>query len=368
MKKCRPNDLCWCGSGIKFKKCHRERESESRLHPVQLRHSTQQLFSKKVCLHPEASPDFCNKIINAHTVQRANTLQALIDSKNHVRSFYPFEPNSQGHPKVQRLGWQHASTFTGFCGHHDSKTFAPVEQGSFSFTPETAFLLTYRALCHELFQKQGAERASLHAKSLIDRGESPERQRQIQHMFSCRIAGIQKAVRGLERIKQLADKELLAKDYTNWQFVCLTFCGPQCFATSGAVTPNQDLSRSPLQSLHDQESMLQHLYISVVAGDGAPQVVLGWRKEHSAPKLFVESLLAVSRDLFLAYFVQYIFAHLENVYFSDEWWCSLTKQDQEHIQELAGNSDAYYFPPEYIATPTVPWSLVSEEYYGLNIL
>jgi hypothetical protein len=358
------NDPCWCGSGVKFKKCHLGREDEQPLHPGELQRSIRQDFCKKGCLHPEAAVGLCNKIIDAHTVQRANTLQALLDAENHVLSFHPFVPDSDGQPKLQKLGWRKASTFTGFCGNHDSKTFEPVERGAFSFTPETAFLLTYRALCHEYFQKQASARARLHHQPLIDRGQSPERQREIQHRFRLGLAGVQKAIDDLVEIKRLADKDLLARDYTNWQFVCLAFSGPLCFAASGAPTPNQDLLRAPLQTLHDPTSILQHLYVSVVASERSPRVVLGWRKEHSAPRRFVDSLLAAPSRLFPAYFVQYVFAHLENVYFSSEWWESLARIDQERIRALAVNANAYYFPPEYTPSPSVPWSLESIERFN----
>jgi hypothetical protein len=353
------NDPCWCNSGIKFKKCHWGRADEQPLHPGELQSSMRREFAQKSCLHPEAAAGLCNKIIDAHTVQRANTLQALLDSENHLLSFHPFEPDSRGHLKLQRLGWRKASTFTGFCGYHDSKIFEPVERGPFVFTPETAFLLTYRALCHEYFQKQGSERARLGHLALIDRGEPLERQREIQHRFAIGLAGVQKATRDLAEIKHAADKDLIEKNYANWQFVCLAFSGPLCFATSGAPTPNADLLRNPLQALHDPNSTLQHLYVSVVASQGSPRVILGWRKGHDAPKRLVDSLLAVPSHLLPAYFVQYVFVHLENVYFSVEWWSSLTTPDQERIRQLARNANAYYFPPEYAASPSVPWALIS---------
>lgn len=357
------NAPCWCGSGVKFKKCHLGREEEPPLSPGELQHSIRQNIASKRCLHPEAAPGVCNKIIDAHTVQRAKTLETLIDSSKHVLSFHPFCPDNAGLPKLQKVGWRRASTFTGFCGHHDSSTFAPAEQGSFKFTAETAFLLTYRALCHELFQKLDSECARLLHQPLIDRGEPPERQREIQNRYALGLAGVRKAITDLLEIKRIADEDLLTKNYAAWEFACLTFSGPLCFATSGATTPNQDMHGVPLQTLHDPNSPLEHLYVSVVADQQSPRVVLGWRHGHSAPQKLVDSLLATPVSLLPAHFVQYVFAHLENVYFSAKWWDSLSTQDQNRIRELAGNTNAYYFPPKYAASPTVLWSLSSIEQF-----
>lgn len=358
------NDPCWCGSGVKFKKCHLGREEEQPLSSGELQHSIRQNIAPKQCLHPEAAPDVCNKIIDAHTVQRAKTLQVLVDSTNHVLSFHPFFPDSTGLPKLHKVGWRRASTFTGFCGQHDSSTFAPVERGAFKFTTETAFLLIYRALCHELFQKLDSESARLFHQPLIDRGEPPKRQREIQYEYALGLAGVRKAIADLQEIKRIADEDLLTKNHTAWEFACLTFSGTLCFATSGATTPNQDMHGVPLQTLHDPNSQLEHLYVSVVADQQSARVVLGWRQGHSAPKKLVDSLLATPGALLPAYFVQYVFAHLENVYFSPAWWDSLSTQDQDRIRELAGNANAYYSPPHYAATPTVPWSLSSIERFN----
>lgn len=361
------NAPCWCGSGLKFKKCHLSREKERPLHQNEIQRLIRGGFAQKRCLHPEAASGICTKIIDAHTIQRARTLEALIDSSEHVLSFNLSNANSKGLNNLQRVGWRRASTFTGFCGKHDSETFSPVENSPFKFTPETAFLLTYRALCHELFQKMGSELACIKLRPFVDRGEPPERQKQLQNRCEHVLAGVRSAIADLLVIKQIADKELLAKNYADWEFACLTFSGPLCFATSGSITPNQDLKGTHLQTLHDPNSQLEHLYVSVVADQQSPRVILGWRQRHCAPRKLVKSLLTTPGSLMSAYFVQYVFAHLENVYFSADWWGSLSPHDQNQIQELASNSNAYYYPPHYADTPTVPWLLSSIELFNETV-
>ncbi len=354
------NEICWCGSGKKYKKCHLGRADEKAPSIGQLRSLIGDNFIDRKCLHPNSPHECKGKIIKAHTIQRARTLESLaIDG--HVLTFYPFEIDSDGAIKRHKKGLSQASTFTGFCADHDRETFSPVEQNEFRFSPQNAFLLSYRALCHEFFQKRGAKHAGVALQSLIDRGLAPITQREIQGELRSSQNGRSKANKDLNDIKGLADHDLISKDYSRWDFVCLTFSGSLTIAASGATTPNQDFSGKILQVLHDPEVALQHLYISVIASDGAPRIVFGWQKDHSAPSKFIDSLLSIERDILPAILMQYIFAHIENVYFSERWWNNLTTCDQLHIQGLAKNSNAYYFPPTYAATPTVPWSLVSIE-------
>ena len=116
--------------------------------------SKMKAFDQKICLHPLASPPVCNKIISAHTIQRSKILKQLINPFNHVLTFYK---TTDGLPKL--VGWRLASTFNGFCGFHDSSTFEPIENQPFNNTLQQCFLIGYRALCHEVYQKTAAVRA-----------------------------------------------------------------------------------------------------------------------------------------------------------------------------------------------------------------
>lgn len=206
-----------------------------------------------------------------------------------------------------------------------------------------------------------AKRARVRHQPNIDRGVAPALQREIQRQYGLGLAGVSKAVSNLLDIKRDADIDLLAGDYSRWNFVCLAYSGSLCFATSGAVTPNQDFYRTPLQTLHDIDAKIEHLYVSVVASESSPRVVFGWEKRYVAPARFVDSLLSLPTSHIQAYLLQFVFAHIENVYFSSNWWDALDSQGQEGIKELAGNSDAYYYPPSYGAKPTVPWSQLQVE-------
>src|SRR5687767_7432592 len=72
------NALCWCGSGLKWKKCHRNREKQEPV-PVGVQvHERRQEMTKGYCLHPAASKDACSpKIVMAHTVQRNGGLTQI---------------------------------------------------------------------------------------------------------------------------------------------------------------------------------------------------------------------------------------------------------------------------------------------------
>ncbi len=57
---------------------------------------------QKVCLHPLAAPHICDKIVLAHTLQKSRSLERILDSSNHVCTFYPHTPDSNGQMMVQK--------------------------------------------------------------------------------------------------------------------------------------------------------------------------------------------------------------------------------------------------------------------------
>src|SRR5712692_6338655 len=86
------NEPCWCGSGKKYKKCNRNREFEKRLPLTAARSEMRLAWRHKQCLHPQAGPGICDKIVSAHTIQRSGVLQRIVDSTNHVCTFYRHTP------------------------------------------------------------------------------------------------------------------------------------------------------------------------------------------------------------------------------------------------------------------------------------
>ncbi len=191
MKKVGRNDPCWCGSGLKYKKCHLGRENMPRINPFDYEQKIKKHFGRKYCLHPEASIGSCKgNIVNAHTVQRSGGL-SRIAKEGHVYGFKPTMKmmiDNDGKIIPNLIGLKHASTFTGFCSLHDSETFKKLEIEPFSATPEKCFLLAYRAFSRELFTK----RADLDSSDIfpeMDAGLSLPIQIEIQSMLKLRKLG-----------------------------------------------------------------------------------------------------------------------------------------------------------------------------------
>ena len=142
------NDQCWCGSGKKYKHCHLDRERQAPLNPWDASEKIRNAFGTKICLAPEAWRNECSRQISrAHTVPKSGSLRQIVRD-GHVYAFVPSQENlmkNDGVVMPELIGLNRASTFTGFCSHHDDAIFSPVEKQMFSSSQEQCFLLGYRS-------------------------------------------------------------------------------------------------------------------------------------------------------------------------------------------------------------------------------
>ncbi len=355
------NDPCWCGSGRKFKHCHLRRAAEPSLPPKAISSQMRKSSAHRTCLHPDASEDTCGRVISAHTLQRSRVLETIADDDNHVLTFYPSELESGGRMKVHRRGWRQASTFDAFCDRHDGTAFAPLETVPFSGTKEQIFLIAYRAICWELYQKTRAVKSGPVLHDLVDRGASEHIQREIQEIIGVQDAGFRKGLADFESIKHEMDEALTTSDFSSFSAHEFVLEGPVSVVATGAISPNLTLSGVPIQTLHDKEVRIQLLAFGVDVTERGANVVFLWSNGDDAPLTYIEEIAGLDDKQLAEFLVQFFFAHCENTYFAATWWDALSEDDQSFVDSLMQNANPYYFPPEYeLNRSLAPWRLVSQ--------
>ena len=328
------NDPCWCGSGEKYKRCHLDREAESPLPRGQLNDLYRQPFLKrKTCLHPDA-PKGCGRIIRAHTLQRAGILRDLIGHDRHVLTFYPLDPTEQ-RPTTHRVGWREASTFLGFCDVHDTTLFAPVEQEPFVRDAQQVALLGYRALCHEIYQKQAAVEAQATLRENLDRGLQHEDQKVVQDMLSVEAAGRRAGLEDLNFVKSLYDQAFRTNDYTAFHTAILTFSGTPIVASTGGVHVDFDLQGKRLQNIARDPAPIHGFNFAIAGIEDGCSFVATWPAQFHKCDTFLASLLQHKKDIIPSLLMELCFAYVENTYFFETWWKNLASPNQRHIQHLA---------------------------------
>lgn len=327
------NDPCWCGSGRKFKHCHSSGKTGDLASVEQLISTFTSSFDKKNCMHPDASPTSCKGgIIKAHTIQKSGGLSRIARDA-HVYQFdanYTTLRKTKGELTVKPVGLNNASTFTGFCAHHDNMLFAPLEKVAFKASEEQIFLLAYRALYRELFYKKGQVELSKKA-DIFAKGKDPSLQAQIYQFWADIRRGGESSLRKLNHYKALYDKALLDSSFSRMSYYVVEFNSVPDFLCSACLYPEFDFDGVELQDLSDLTSLLDHLAFTLIATSSGGAAVFSWYGYSRAGYRLVQSVNRITDQLLPSAIQRLVFEHFENVYMSPEWWDKLSGETQESL-------------------------------------
>ncbi len=322
--KIRPNDPCPCGSGKKYKKCHFQRELE---HPLS-KGEIKGIFSKhsisKKCFYPGNDDSSCRgKIIDSHTVSKKSSLRKIaVESK-----VYHFKPDinltfdNDGELVLKEIGINQASTFPGFCQHHDNSMFAPIDDTTFEANEYNSFLLGFRALTKEIYAKERA--ISLIEKMReFDKGKDFMTQSQINSFLNDFKMGSLFGLRDLNIHKDNYDKAYLENDFSHSNYLDINFTENPNILFSGAIYPEFDFCGNRLQTL-GRGDFLDLLAINAIATSKGGSITFHWMGNSEVNEKLISSFISIEDKIKPSLITQFAFECFENLFISHKWWDNL---------------------------------------------
>jgi hypothetical protein len=330
--------------------------------------AVKKLFAWETCLHPEAAKGICSrKIARAHTIQRAKGL-ARIARDGHVycmtpRSLETIERNS-GRVGPELVGINKASTFTGFCTKHDSALFRSFEHGRLARCKEHAFLLGYRAICRELYNKEQQVRNVNLLRAATVGGSEAERQFWQQFVQLHEFA----VILGRDQIRRTKDEYDQILRSGQWTQVRACWIGleetPQLLV-SGAIFPEYDFAGFALNNLRpDRRDAATVAVCVVIDDDGRGAVVLTWLDGEAPAEYFGRSLYALPKEAIPHAIVRLIFEYFENNCMAPTWWEQLADTTKDRLLDRLTQSVHPLIPrnPNCLSTDdgvrAVNWTVV----------
>jgi hypothetical protein len=337
------NDPCWCGSGLKYKKCHMNREEQEPLQLWQADKEFKKAFNIKDCLAPKPMKAQCSgTIAKAHTVPKSSSLQQIARN-GHVYSFVPGIQNiekGKGKLPPQLLGINKASTFTGFCSFHDNAIFSKIERQSFMASQERCFLLAYRSLTRELYNAKALV-PLLDLMRQTDRGKPLVQQFAIQHMTNLISEGSSKRLQDTEHYKAIYDNILLSGDFNGVRAYIIELDSPPPIMCSTSILPEESFNGEKLQDVDDIKVTPHLLSFSSFYGGKHGIIAFTWLPE-SDPTclLFINSLKALPPDRITDSLIRFFFEFSENLHIQPDWWENLAVDKRESlINRLADSAN-----------------------------
>lgn len=328
------NEPCWCGSGKKWKNCHRNRHLQKKVPIGKLQHKI--LLNQKhgVCLHPEASKDTCsNKIIKAHTVQRSGGLREIAENGHVLSEKKAFENRlkNKGEISPKPLGIGEASTFMGFCSAHDNSLFEPIESNSFALNHQAAFLLSFRAIAYEYLTKKNSIQ-SVEIQRELDKGETFQRQVYIQEQLHAYLAGTLLGMQDLKKWKNEYDQKYIEQNYSLMSHYAIEFDEALPLVCSGGFHPEVDFNGNQLQRIGHSDANFEHICINISAIGNKSFLVFGWHGTEDGPaEQFVKSFKTINNSEKANAALILAVEQIENTYFRPSWWHNLSPKDKRHL-------------------------------------
>lgn len=332
-------ETCWCGQpGKRYKDCHQDRHLQTPTPVGQLKDLERKARTIELCLHPDAAPGNCGGFVNAHTLQKAGPIKELRDSKYEVNSFYGAERSPDGKIKVGKIPWTKASTFRGFCDLHDTPLFADIENVPYIGSEKQNFLVGYRAVCHELYQKLSVLEIIKVWREHLDRGKPETVQREIQSGIDKYAKGVDVGLSEIQALKSVYDACFRANDYSSVNYAVIHFDGDLSVAGTGAVLPDYDVYGKLLQRINYLGRPAQGLIFGTLKTATGGAFVFSWPAAFDKCSYFVQKIIKVDISKLPSYLLEFMLWYVENTFFSQAWWSGLSTKKQDRIREIAGFS------------------------------
>ena len=328
------NADCWCNSGKKWKKCHKDRHIRK---PVDVGMEFAKLkdeFTKGYCSHPNASTANCSGApIRSHTVQRRGGIEAIAE-KGHVISAKTAGQDiykNKGKFIPRSVGVRSASTFPGFCNLHDTQMFRPIEKSTIQINDETCFLLSFRAISYEHFQKNAALRASESLRE-SDFGKPFEEQIYIQENLSAYRAGLIGGLQDTTSSKNGHDEVFREKLFEEHHYFAIECVQLLPIVGCGGFLPEFDFQGNEIQKIGYGTHLFQHISLNISVLNGKSIIVFGWTDNIDGPAAdFVSSFAKLPKEDLIEAAVRTAFEHIENIYFRPSWWSGLSKEEKNAL-------------------------------------
>ncbi|NAW82958.1 hypothetical protein CAG69_13055 [Vibrio sp. V43_P6S15P86] len=353
MMKVGRNEPCWCGSGKKYKKCHLSRHQEEKYSLSRLLGEFKKRTQHKECLHPQASKETCSKkVIDAHSIQKSGPLKRITDSNNHVCTF---SPSHQGGFELESVGWKKASTFKGFCSKHDKAFFACIEDEEFTNSPEQCFVAGYRSYALEYFKKIRIIKGLPFVGENIDRGLTVNEQQMLQAQLLEMKSGFLKGVDDFKETLEFYTDNFARQNYSSFSSMTFHFKGSLNVVLSGCFSTEFTVQGKRLQSLEPSTPFIENISINTLVTDEGHAIVFSWPKHFESCKAFAESLLEVHPSSLPTHLIELMFSYIENTYFSEAWFGTLSSDEKARLKKLASNPCQYGTPVTFSSLRYVDW-------------
>lgn len=324
------NQLCPCGSQIKYKKCC-GKPSESEINENIKINNHFQKFKRegtiKHCIYPDKT-NCSSNIIQAHTIQNNRILSVLSENGKIMMFAVTNQSKSKIFFDLDEVGKKSATTITAFCGYHDNKIFEAIEESEYQEKEQQNFLFAYRAFAYEYQKKYEAQKTT---KSLTEvYGKHP--------ILSGSQLGTDICIeKDIAFYKKFFDKKLISNEFDGLVTIVLPINEKISFAVTSGFALEYDLKGEKLNVLENVYQRLRLVFLNIFPCDinNKSYILLSFIEEDLGfYKGFIDELSQCSEEEIKTIFNNIIPMYCENFVLSPKLCETFSKEAMQELRHL----------------------------------
>ncbi len=339
ISKTKKEEHCWCGSSKLFADCHFEKQTERKITDAEIRqHISRIMDDMEYCCATFDLKNCEGFIKGAHTIQRGRVLASMAKD-GQIGIFYR---NTHGFDDIKSIQTgikRKASIFYGFCDYHDTELFKNIELTEFTVSPENCWASSYRAICHEFYQKNSAKNAVLWQKENCDSGYALYEQLMLQENLALLERDITKGFDDIHRIKKDFENIITTNQFNQFTTYVVQLDSTLDLAVCGTMSPYYDINAKKIQNLGNPNTPFEHFFISTVTLQGQAAYVISHLNHDKIIGNYLNDVFSRDHQFILDWLSKSIFAYSENTFFRIDWWFGIDAKTQQEIYDLAMNEN-----------------------------
>lgn len=333
--KFEPYKPCPCESGIKYKFCcylksKNEKINSNEYNSKRLYFESHKLFKDtdfKMCFG-FVKEDCEHGYIDAHSLQNNGVIDKIAED-NHV---YYLDMNFDKKTMLPKLefkkkGKNQASTFYGFCKHHDEIYFSNIEDKPYEDLDEQNFWYAFRAHCFESHRKYRLKKSY---SNLFKKFPSATQNLEILGSYRNNELNLKDMELEYCRFKRVYEN----KSFNEIESFVKVLPFKAGFTATTAVAVNVDLNGNETINIYDYDEKLfvPSVYISVIPKNDETLLIVSRFKEDECYSGFLSALKNNRDDDLLFSYISFCLAeYSENIYFSPKLIDSISNEERNLI-------------------------------------
>lgn len=231
------------------------------------------------------------------------------------------------------IGINEASSFYGFCSHHDNLLFSPIEKEGLKPTSLQDCLLLFRALCKELYTSSEAIRMIPICRKIIETKENIEYKHLLNVenilQFLCQHKSISEMLKDYNQLVP----DLKKKSFNGYSSMTIITKQPPPINCCSYINPAFSLDGNIYQDFNNLSLDLESFSFTAFASGNNGVFHFCWSNKTNFAKFFIP-ILDIEKNKLADFLIQMVFAYSDNHAFNKDWWEGLHLQKREQLKKI----------------------------------